>query len=258
MEQEQFSTLAQLEHNLLGSAEEADGEATDDSEFIASAQNKPEPKKAPQKPSTFDINSKSPHTVTQAAKGKSKREHSPFVDVEREDMQFGQPTKQIKRSQPSPPGRSLALPSSSTTAPPLSFSVVPRTIVDQNNAVFPSPGSANLSESEDEWDDAMQSVLGGTRHEETDGSTPGNDVLTGEADEDAGEEIDENLFAAELDRELAGDEDGEEDVEAGSVANLSQMRAALPGRPISLNQFAGGQVEPDDDDYTSSEDSDDD
>ncbi|KAF7792121.1 hypothetical protein EIP86_003151 [Pleurotus ostreatoroseus] len=76
--------------------------------------------------------------------------------------------------------------------------------------------------------------------------------------EDEGEEIDEDLFAAQLDEHLVDEEDGEGEP---AMSPLSDPHAA--GVPMSMNAYAGGSAgeniwgDDDDDDDSDSDDSDD-
>lgn len=69
------------------------------------------------------------------------------------------------------------------------------------------------------------------------------------------EEIDLNAFEREMEAQL---EESDEDILAAAMSPDPDPVTNVSGRPISLNQFAGGQLSADEDDTSSSEDSDED
>ncbi|KAL5530437.1 hypothetical protein ACEPAF_6695 [Sanghuangporus sanghuang] len=190
-------------------------------------------------------------------KGKAPLTKAQTIDVEEEVLEFGKPARrtQLSRISPAPASSPIALPGTSSS----------------NGLALPSPGgivslpgpgtAANQidDEDDDEWDEvAGTGAVAATGVNEDDGSIFGD----GFADEEEGEEINIDQFAAEMNQELEDMEGGEEDggdMEDifGTVEEPSQQ---LTGRPMSLNQFAAGGIDddPDDDYSSSSEESDDD
>ncbi|KAG1739850.1 RNA polymerase II transcription elongation factor-domain-containing protein [Suillus paluster] len=69
------------------------------------------------------------------------------------------------------------------------------------------------------------------------------------------EEIDLDAFGAEMEAEL---EESDEDILATAMSPDLEPVTNVSGRPMSLNQFAGGQLSADEDETSSSEDSDED
>ncbi|KAG2148022.1 RNA polymerase II transcription elongation factor-domain-containing protein [Suillus clintonianus] len=69
------------------------------------------------------------------------------------------------------------------------------------------------------------------------------------------EEIDLDAFGREMEAEL---EESDDDILAAAMSPDLEPMTNVSGRPISLNQFAGGQLSADEDDTSSSEDSDED
>lgn len=69
------------------------------------------------------------------------------------------------------------------------------------------------------------------------------------------EEIDLNAFELEMEAEL---EESDDDILAAAMSPEPDSATNVSGRPMSLNQFAGGQLSADEDDTSSSEDSDED
>ncbi|KAL4259152.1 EAF family protein [Pleurotus pulmonarius] len=153
------------------------------------------------------------------------------LDVEEEVFEFGLPSVPVKhKPQTSAPSEGLAFPgsnSSSLFVPPPAVS-------------FDAPIPPAADSEDEEWD-------------EVPAVSPLQPI---EASEEAeGEDIDLNDLQAQMDAELGGASDDEMSPEP------EPQRAT--GAPMSLQQFAeanGGAVYPgyDDDDYTSSDDSDDD
>lgn len=70
------------------------------------------------------------------------------------------------------------------------------------------------------------------------------------------EEIDLDAFGREMEAEL--EEESDDDILAAVMSPDLEPVANVSGRPMSLNQFAGGQLSADEDDTSSSEDSDED
>ncbi|TFK56198.1 hypothetical protein OE88DRAFT_1652841 [Heliocybe sulcata] len=187
-------------------------------------------------------------------KGKGKREHPPDpplapsddVDVEEEVLEFGRPARPTKRAKPSP---SPSLTPKPAPAPTVSLALPSATnMVTLPSAPVPAT-PANImpvySDSEEEWDEvaapapAPQAALPSPPNE----PQPEPDV----------DEFEAALFGDEPD--LAKDDNADDidflaaelEADAGSAAKV----------PMSLNQFAGGMAM-DDDDYSSTDESDDD
>lgn len=174
---------------------------------------------------------------------KPKREPEPMVlsEPEEEHLEFGKPAKPAQFSRPS---EGLALPGASShfAPPPPPMPHLP-SAHDRNNSagssrapieVAPEPEPGSESDEED-WDDVLPTA-----------DAMVVDDIFGE--DDGGEEIDVNAFANELDQQM---EESDDDFLAAAVSPEPDQR-----QPISLKQFAGGEAS--EDDYTSSDDSDDD
>lgn len=190
-------------------------------------------------------------TLASTSKSFAKREREDVVlDIEEEDLEFGKPAKPAKRAHVSPqPSSDLSLPTVSSTAmslPPfISKNQMASTTAQE--AIIPHVFQDTYhseSEGQEEWDEVVQPADTLVLEEDE-----GNESIFGDVVDEGGEEIDINEFAAEMDQELDEDED-EEDAEADVVT-----RPVIPGRPMSLNQFAGGALTAEqDDDYSSSSD----
>lgn len=210
------------------------------------------PPKPPVVPSTSQSTLPAPAAVQRVRspeKGKPALAHA--VDVEEEELEFGQPTRPAKRARTSP--SPLALPvshpsNSAGLSSPGGFATLPG----------PSTGQDD-EDDEDEWDE----VAGGD-HPVNAGPGGGDDGsifgdVFGDADE--GEEINIDRFAAEMDQELLGGLEEEDDADGEMDSVFGDVEPAPVLKPISLNQFAGGAtvgVDDVDDDYSSSSDESDD
>jgi hypothetical protein len=252
---------AQLERDLLGLEEDAEGEPDDEFEeilpkappppplpkeeeeedeediFIPPPRVPSPPKTKPPRPTKQLPKPPKPPAKPRAApgkgKGKAKREAAPHVsDAEEEDLEFGQPAK---RARPAPPSEGLALPGSSATVRD------PSTIAPP----YPSPAKAvpavaapipPASDSEEDWDEVPAAPA------------PSNHIVM-EVVEDE-EEIDMNAFEAEMNLHL---EESDEDFLAAAVSPEPDPNASAP----RVNQFPAGDASQDEDDYSSSDDSDD-
>jgi hypothetical protein len=95
----------------------------------------------------------------------------------------------------------------------------------------PTKPAAAESDSEEDWDEVTH-----------------NDPVE--------EEIDLDAFGREMEAEL--EEESDDDILAAVMSPDLEPVANVSGRPMSLNQFAGGQLSADEDDTSSSEDSDED
>ncbi|KAH7930057.1 hypothetical protein BV22DRAFT_86642 [Leucogyrophana mollusca] len=167
-----------------------------------------------------------------------KREHESRTgndsDLE-EVLDFGVPARQAKRPKSSSSG-GLAFPGASS-----SFTSLPS--AREPAATAPTSRAVAESDSDQDWD----FVAGdGTAAASADGDVAGGEVE---------EEIDLAAFEQEMQLEL---EESDEDILADAMSPEPEPAVSAPGRPISLNQFAGGELSPDEDDTSSSEDSDDD
>lgn len=95
----------------------------------------------------------------------------------------------------------------------------------------PAKPAAAESDSEEDWDEVTH-----------------NDPVE--------EEIDLDAFGREMEAEL--EEESDDDILAAVMSPDLEPVANVSGRPMSLNQFAGGQLSADEDDTTSTEESDED
>jgi hypothetical protein len=95
----------------------------------------------------------------------------------------------------------------------------------------PTKPAAAESDSEEDWDEVTH-----------------NDPVE--------EEIDLDAFGREMEAEL--EEESDDDILMAAMSPDLEPVANVSGRPMSLNQFAGGQLSADEDDTSSSEDSDED
>jgi hypothetical protein len=161
-------------------------------------------------------------------KGKAKREYP--SDGEEERLEFGRLTKPTKRLRPSPPSEGLALPGSFFAPSPL--------------ADPPLIPYLPVSDSEEDWDEVAAA-------EPTSSLPLLNDVYVEEGGGDDMEEIDVNAFEAEMNETL------EEDDEDFLAAAVESELDPPPDRPASLSQFTGGEPSQDEDDFSSSDESDD-
>jgi hypothetical protein len=245
---------AQLEQDLM--EEDADGEPDDEfeeiipfntfalrqeeeeEEDIPIASLAPSPPKSkpvrPRKPSESSREAPAAKTKRPAKpKGKSKRE-AVASDIEEEDLEFGQPARQTKRARPAPPSEGLAFPGSSSSVRTPSTAYPSSATASQR---IPPPSSAppGASDSEEEWEPVQP-------------ADSGLMIAIADSEGEEEEEIDMTAFEAEMNLQLEGSDDGL----GGAVSPEPEV---TPGRPMSLNQFAGGGVEAsqDEDDYSSSD-----
>lgn len=182
------------------------------------------PPLAPVKPSPVRA---SPAKPTKSERLPPKREPEPVSDADEEVLEFGRAPKRIKRTSPTPEIASvLELPGQSTSyAQPL--------------PAPPAPSNAEESDAEDYWDEIPPQAPLAAAVDEGEG-------------EGEGEEIDVDEFADLMNQHLVEEE--EDDFLAAAVSSEPESR---PTGPImSLRQMVGGDVS--EDDFSSSEDSEDD
>lgn len=156
------------------------------------------------------------------SRAKTETASQDIVDSELEEvLDFGVPTRTTKRRKLSPVVQK---------PPPTTELALP---TPSASVVLPSsrPMHKEDSDSEDDWDP----IVGGDPPAENDA-----------------QEIDLDAFEQEMEQQLEG---LDEDILA---AAMSPDPSSAPQRPISLNQFAGGQLSPDEDSTSSSDDSDED
>lgn len=217
--------------------------------------------KAAKPPPKSATTTETPTSVT--AKGKGRQ--APVIDLEEEELDFGQPARQGKRRRVSPRPAATALapppPSSSSS---IGLALPSSRVSSSFTPTLPGPPQTQ-EEEDDEWDDVLNAVASAAP-----GAEDASIFRDGPGGDAEGEEIeiDLNQFAADLDQELGGalsgiEEDalGDEGSELFGFEGDEAEATEVSGRPrpISLNQFAGGAgVEQDDDDYSSSEESDED
>ena len=146
-----------------------------------------------------------------------------IVDSELEEvLDFGVPTRKTKRQKLAPVAQK---------PPPATQLALPNA---STSVVLPSsrpPPKEDSDSEEDDWDP----VVGGDSHVENDA-----------------QEIDLDAFEQEMEQQLEG---LDEDILA---AAMSSEPVSASRRPMSLNQFAGGQFSQDEDSTSSSDDSDED
>ena len=221
-------------HSDFAAVRQEEEEEGEEKETVRPARRPAAPKPKPTRKPTAKSAS---HTAKPKAPAKSKAKakgKAAALEIEAEDLEFGQPARKTKRIQPSPPSAGLALPGSSSAVHTPSVPVaLPPSSQPKANAISLAQvaTSQTASDSEEDWDE-VQTVPPGIP-----------DIM--DVDEDEGEdeeEIDMNAFEEEMNQQLNGSEH-------------------VPARPMSLNQFASGITEAsqdEDDDYTSSEESDED
>ncbi|KAH0839586.1 RNA polymerase II transcription elongation factor-domain-containing protein [Lanmaoa asiatica] len=157
------------------------------------------------------------------SRAKGETDTQEIIDSELEEvLAFGVPTRTTKRRKLSPVVQKLP-PTTQLALPSASTSVV-------LPSSRPPPKEESDSE-EDDWDP----VVGGDSHAENDA-----------------QEIDLDAFEQEMEQQLEGLDD---DILA---AAMSSDPVSASQRPMSLNQFAGGQLSQDEDSTSSSDDSDED
>jgi len=250
---------AQLEKDLLEIEDDADGEPDEvmltlDTAALREEEEEeeeeetvplPPPTYKPARPTKPSASSSRQPDAVPAVRSKSagtsrQREKVEVIsDAEEEDLEFGQPTRKRKRARTTPPIESLALPGPSSAVHVPHASYPPSfTPAHMSSAIQPTPPAPPAtSDSEEDWEPVPPAPVALAEAED------------GEEEEE--EEIDMSEFEEEMKHHLGGS--------AGSP-EPEVIAPPSPRQPMSLNEFAGGEVEAsqDDDDYTSSEESDDD
>ncbi|KAG2053474.1 hypothetical protein BDR06DRAFT_956535 [Suillus hirtellus] len=234
----------ELEHDLLGLSD-ADGEAVDDFDDIlakVTGQKEEEeeeegeeieipPRKAPSPPPPPPKPKVSRHVALPPKKHESEPKPKPKpkevpktkreINPYKEDSDLEEVLDFGRPARPSKrpkPSVSIGLALPGTTP-----SFVP--------PALPTKPAAAESDSEEDWDEVTH-----------------NDPVE--------EEIDLDAFGREMEAEL--EEESDDDILAAAMSPDLEPVANVSGRPMSLNQFAGGQLSADEDDTSSSEDSDED
>lgn len=232
----------ELEHDLLGLSD-ADGEAVDDfDEVLAKVTGRKQeeeeeeegeeieipPRKAPSPPPK-------PKVSRPAAPPPKKHESEPKPKPKPKEVPKGKRETNTYREDSDleevldfgRPARPSKRPKPSVTTalalPGTTHSFVP--------PAPPTKPAAAESDSEEDWDEVTH-----------------NDPVE--------EEIDLDAFGREMEAEL--EEESDDDILAAVMSPDLEPVANVSGRPMSLNQFAGGQLSADEDDTSSSEDSDED
>lgn len=235
----------ELEHDLLGLSD-ADGEAVDDfDEVLAKVTGRKQeeeeeeegeeieipPRKAPSPPPPPP----KPKVSRPAAPPPKKHESEPKPKPKPKEVPKGKRETNTYREDSDleevldfgRPARPSKRPKPSVTTglalPGTTHSFVP--------PAPPTKPAAAESDSEEDWDEVTH-----------------NDPVE--------EEIDLDAFGREMEAEL--EEESDDDILAAVMSPDLEPVANVSGRPMSLNQFAGGQLSADEDDTSSSEDSDED
>ena len=169
-------------------------------------------------------------SMSTKGKGKAKREYPNTSDGEEENLEFGRPAQPAKRLRPSPPPEGLALPGSFSVPSPLADPPLIRAL--------------SASDSEEDWDEVAAA--------EPTPPTPLQNNVYMEGGGEGTEEIDMTAFEAEMNETL---EEDDEDFLAAAVG--SDPDPPPSDRPTSISPFAGGEPSQDEDDFSSSEESDD-
>lgn len=203
-------------------------------------------------------------TSKPAPKLKSKQR---AIDIDEEVLEFGKPAHQAAETQPlsSTLSNALALPNASSSGGGLALPTSP------SNEFVSLPGGPSQVQEEEEDDDEWDQVAGPGEVQASASVAPVTSAEPGADDEslfsdhkfqDEMEEIDINVedFAAQMDQELLENLEEEKDEDEDMFDDMDEVTPPQNLKPVSLNQFVGGEAEGefDEDDYTSSEESDDD
>lgn len=205
-------------------------EEEEEEELILAASKGPVPPLPPKSKSLRSIPSNPQEPISKPklkskdfSREKGEPESQDIVDSELEEvLAFGVPTRTTKRQKLSPVVQK---------PPPTTQLALPNS---STSVILPSsrpPPKYDSDSEEDDWDP----VVGGDPRTENDA-----------------QEIDLDAFEQEMEQQLEG---LDEDILA---AAMSSEPVSAPRRPMSLNQFAGGQLSPDEDSTSSSDDSDED
>ncbi|RPD62013.1 hypothetical protein L226DRAFT_535387 [Lentinus tigrinus ALCF2SS1-7] len=241
---------------------------------------KPSPTTAPAKSKTKPPASPIPPTPAET-KPKRERPDEETLEIRRPGPPKKPKLAQAKKEAPPKQPVSLSFPDSSSAVSlpsTLAASAVPTAAQLPVPAPQPITTTAAVSDSEEEEWDEVPSTIAPVQPavpppvsapviemEEIEFSLPASapppaPVPAPQADEPEGEEIDMDAFEEMLNDQLGGnpaeaEQEGEDEDDwlAGAVSPVAERQ------PLSLNQFAGGGVDfGDDDEYSSSDDSDDD
>ncbi|KAG6897670.1 hypothetical protein C0992_012419 [Termitomyces sp. T32_za158] len=171
---------------------------------------------------------------------------SHLSDADEEDLQFGKPTKPARPSR----GPSLALPGASTAAfippPPPAPTATPSISASEPNEV------GSESEDEGDWDEVV------VKRDDTEDDFDIFGEASGAADDAEGEDIGMDDFEREINMQMIEAEDEEEDEEEDFLAAVVEEAPSSHGQPMSLEELARHAAYVSDDEYSSSEESDDD
>ncbi|KAH0586902.1 ELL-associated factor 1 [Termitomyces sp. J132] len=167
-----------------------------------------------------------------------------FSDAEEEDLQFGKPTKRARPSQ----GPGLALPGASTAAfippPPVSATV--------SSVAAVEPMEVGSESDDDVWDEVA--VVGKTVETEDEFDIFGEAAKTA----DEAEDITMDELEREINMHMDEAEDDDDDEDEDFLAAVVEEAPTSHGQPMSLKELAIGAAYASDDEYSSSEESDDD
>ena len=222
--EEVIATVTSEQNNRRFEEEE---EEEEEEELLLAAIAAPPPTSKPKPPRSLPPNQQEPSSkpkpkLKDLSRAKGEPDPEDIVDSELEEvLAFGVPTRTTKRQKLSP-----VVPK----APPATQLALPTA---STSVVLPSSRAAPKEESDSEGD--WDPVVAGDPSAENDA-----------------QEIDLDAFEQEMEQQLEG---LDEDILA---AAMSPDPTSAPRRPISLNQFAGGQLSPDEDSTSSSYDSDED
>lgn len=260
-----------LPPNSKASSEE-DAEGEPDEELIALRQEEEEgeeeeimvPPRAPPPPqekpkAQVQRPAKSSKNLS-SSKGTSKR----AVEADEENFDMGRAAQNVKRARKSPPSEGLALPGTFSIPSPglgapsplgaLSPMTAPSSLAEPSPLAAPPADVPSASDSEEDWDEVAADA---PAHD-----TPLKHEIfleedNGDGDLEEGMEIDLADLEQEFNQTMGDEEEEElpEDFLAAALEDESQPQ----GQPVSLNAFASGEVgqEEDEDDYSSSDESDD-
>ncbi|TFK43080.1 RNA polymerase II transcription elongation factor-domain-containing protein [Crucibulum laeve] len=206
----------------------------------------PTPKPPPSVPKAVPKSAPAAPKAAAPPKKKTKREPKSAAEItyaDEEELSFGRPAVATRVSPmpvTAPVSSGLALPGADSFAP------LPGAMSSTSRAPPPPPISVPVlsdSEEEDQWEAVPM--------EEEDVHSIAGDIFG----DDEPQDIDINELEAELNNELL-DGDSDEDFLAAAVEEVPES-PRLTNEPMSLNRLVGGSMDSDDD-FSSSDDSDDD